>query len=251
MELRRVRLAKGIGKLLILGTAVALVAPLVYAMTVVRPAATLPSSGAGQAHESSDAKSTSSVAPASSQTIGPTSSPTYNLTDATSGLYAFTDLGRRTYAWVGTNPANKQTYGSFVFYVDGVGTFLPTGVAEVTVRPGRKDLDVTYDGAGSIDKAATMDLELARSLTTGTPTPTAIQLSAHIDPDHHTAEINFWVGGNPGTNEHGADGDHRTGSTHYQLVATQPESPDATARTIARLTKAHLRRVRAWSEGCR
>ena len=106
------------------------------------------------------------------------------------------------------------------------------------MRHGEHDLDVTYDGAGSIDKAAKMDLELARSLTAGTPTPTTIRLSAHIDPDHHTAEINFWAGGKSGTNEHGADGDHRTASTHYQLLAKQPESPDGTAKTIARLTKA-------------
>ena len=135
MELHRVRLAKGIGRILILGTAVALAAPLVYAMTVVRPATTQPSSGAGNADVSAAVRVTGSAAPASS--------PISSLTDATAGLYAFTDLGRRTYAWIGTNAANKQTFGGFAFYVDGVGTFLPSGVAKVRGRLGEHDLDVT------------------------------------------------------------------------------------------------------------
>jgi hypothetical protein len=43
------------------------------------------------------------------------------------GVEAFVDLHRRTYAWFGTGPANAQLFGHLVFYVEGKGTFLPTG----------------------------------------------------------------------------------------------------------------------------
>ncbi len=229
MKLPLTRLVRGVGYILVLGTAAVLVAPLVYGIAVLRPVTTqAPGVSGGRP------VATASTGPASS---APVASGSSNPLDIAAGIQAFIDLHNRTYTWLATDPANTKMAGQFVFYVDGVGTFLPGGTATVAVHSAH-DVQITYDGTGSIDAAAKMDLEFGRSITQGTPTPALIRLDAHIDTDHHTAEISFWAGGKQGTTVQDANGDHRSGATHYQLVATQPESPTDTANSIARLTKA-------------
>jgi hypothetical protein len=229
MKLHLTQFARGAGFVLIIATAVVLTAPLVYGVLAVR---STESQVSDRDHPRPDATPT-----VGAQSPGPVATPSVNPQDLSAGFEAFTDLHRRTYTWIGIEPANKQLFGQFVFYVEGVGTFTPGTTAKVT-KHSRNDVEVSYDGPGSVDAAAKMDLELDRSISQGTPTPILIRLDGHIDPDHHTAEINLWAGGKERTAEHGDEGDHRAGATHYQLVATRPESPTDAVNKIVRLTKA-------------
>jgi hypothetical protein len=222
-----VRLGKAIGFVLIVGTALVLAAPAIVGIGYMTSSPTVgPSRSPGPI-----------TTPRSTIVPAPTPPASFDAAKLAAGYEAFTDLSHRAYAWFGIDPANTALYGKFVFYVEGAGTFTPSATAKVANR-GRNDVEVTYDGKGSLDAGAKMDLELDRSLAQGSPAPTLLRLDGHIDPSSHTAQIDVWAGGKDGSDEHDADGEHRAGAAHYKLVATQPDSPAAAINAIVGATKA-------------
>ena len=141
--------------------------------------------------------------------------------DPSRGFAAFVDPQRSTFFWAGIDSSNPAIYAHFVFYVQGVGSFMPGGAATVNVNSDHSVV-VRYTGPGFVDHAAVMNLALARSTASGTPTATDVRLEAQINPDHHTASAQLW-----------------SGADTYKLVSVRPSAdPAATAQSIATLMKA-------------
>lgn len=141
--------------------------------------------------------------------------------DPSGGFAAFIDSQRSTYFWTGIDSSNTALYAHFVFYVQGVGSFMPGGAATVEPKSDHSAI-VHYTGPGFVDHAAVMNLALARSTASGTPTATDVRLEAQVNPDHHTASAQLWSGPNT-----------------YKLVSVRPSAdPAGTAQTIATLMKA-------------
>ncbi len=141
--------------------------------------------------------------------------------DSSRGFAAFVDSQRSTYFWAGIDNSNPALYAHFVFYVQGVGSFMPNGAATVEPKSDHSVI-VRYTGPGFVDHAAVMNLALARSIASGPPIATDVRLEAQINPDHHTASAQLWSG--PDT---------------YKLVSVRPSAdPATTAQSIATLMKA-------------
>ena len=113
--------ARGAGLVLVVGAAIILVAPLAWGKPDVQSSVTGPAGHADSVRSHA----------AGTNQPSPVATPSASQQDLTAGVEGFIDLHKRSYAWLGTDPANTQLFGHFVFYVEGVGTFLPTGTATV------------------------------------------------------------------------------------------------------------------------
>jgi hypothetical protein len=114
------------------------------------------------------------------------------------------------------NPA-ADSYGSFTIATPGMGVVWAT--ADATMSGSSPVLQLRYDGAGYLDKDASIDQETGSDyVLSGSSDKVDLRVVGHVNTTTHEAVVNYWVDG-----------------AHHQLNSRGPagSAPESAAAAVA------------------
>ena len=125
----------------------------------------------------------------------PTPEPTLlaTLPQLAESRHTFIDTVDHTQLLIYLDPSVAH-YGAFSFAAQGAGLFGNVRPATIDVA-GPHAVDVSYDGAGTLDPAARLDFVFGLDWPSGQAQPAAIRLTASLDPIAGAASADLWTGG--------------------------------------------------------
>ena len=123
--------------------------------------------------------------------------------DSATSPHTFIDGAHHTQLLVYLDP-DVAHFGEFSFAAKGAGLFWNVRPATVDIA-GEHSVTVRYEGAGTVDEAASLDFVFGLNRSSGSTQPVSIRLEAQIDPITSAATADLWTGG-----------------AHYSLVVRPP-----------------------------
>jgi hypothetical protein len=114
-------------------------------------------------------------------------------TELAKSRHVFIDGVHHTQLLIYLDPSEAHL-GDFSFAAEGAGLFWNLRPATVDIA-GPHSVVVRYDGAGTVDQAASLDFVYGLDQPSGQTQPTSIRLAAQIDPIAGTATADLWTAG--------------------------------------------------------
>ena len=163
---------------------------------------------------------TPSAPPLGSAALTPEPTLLATLTQLAESRHTFIDTVHQTQLLIYLDPSVAH-YGAFSFAAQGAGLFGNVRPATIDVT-GPHAVVVAYDGAGTVDQAARLDFVFGLDQPSGQTQPTAIRLTAQIDPIAGAATADLWTSG-----------------AHYRLrVQPPPQDADQALAAVLRAYRA-------------
>lgn len=133
------------------------------------------------------------------------SEPGATAADPAAGRYVFIDEARLSSFSIDLERTSPDV-GRFSFGVADLGLFFGDGPASVEFKSDSSVI-VRYEGAGVLDRGASLDFVFNLALASGAAEPASIRLEAQVNPDRVTSSAQLWYEG-----------------VQYKLVDKQPAS---------------------------